>query len=357
GNDIIFAGDGNDEINAGDGADLIFAGSGKNIILGEGGNDKIFAGNDGDNIEGNYGDDEIFGGNGDDAINGGSGSDYIDGSAGVDLIFGGLGNDIIFAGDNFYKNQIFEYQNSIHGEIGDDFLIGSWQNDLISDGQGDDVIYGKSGDDKIILGEGNNLIIFDIGDGNDQIILSEFVDKNLIKKQQNSINITNYQNLDINSNDILLKKIGSDLEIKILSSENLQDSILIKNQFLDEFDPENIVIKNIILNDNSIIDLSKIKILSEGKIEYSLTTNFNSEILHNVSSIRGYDEQYNIVKDLQNFNFYDQESFTKNSQNNLGELEQINLEIFNEIQWLPLKKQRNILGGNYMVWREYQAPN
>lgn len=357
GNDIIFAGDGNDKIYAGDGSDLIFAGSGKNIILGEGGNDKIFAGNDGNNIDGNSGDDEIFGGFGDDIINGGSGSDYIDGSAGENLIFGGLGNDIVFAGDNFYKNQKLEYNNSIHGEIGDDFLIGSKNNDLIFDGAGDDIIYGKKGEDKIILGEGNNLIIFDIGDGNDKIILSEFVDKNLIKKQQNSINITNYQNFDISSNDILLKKIGSDLEIKIFSTEDLQDSILIKNQFFDEFDLENIVIKNIILNDNSMIDLSKIKIQNEGNIEYSITNDFNKDVLKNVNFLRGYDEQYNIVKDLQNSNFYGQESFIENSQNNLGELERVNIEILNEIQWLPLKKQRNILGGNYVVWREYQAPN
>ena len=357
GDDIIFGGSGNDQIKAGDGKDLIFGGEGKNLIDGDDGNDKIFAGDNGDNIQGNSGADEIFGGRGDDLIDGGGDDDYLDGGSGVDLIFGGSGNDIIFAGESLFKNRVFDYQNSIHGEIGNDFLIGSNDNDLISDGPGDDTIYGKKGDDKIILGEGNNLVIFNIGDGNDQIILSEFSDKNLVKNQQNSINIINNQDLEINSQDILLTKIDNDLEIKVLSNNASQDKILIKNQFLDQENFQNIIFKNIILNDNILINLDKIKILNDGKIEYLSTNDFNQQIIDNVDNLKNYDEQYNIVKDLQNLNFYGINSFTEKNLNNLGQLEQVNFEILNEIQWLPLKKQRNILGGNYVVWRDYLVPN
>ncbi|MFZ9469669.1 MAG: hypothetical protein ACO26G_01275 [Rickettsiales bacterium] len=347
GDDIIFGGSGNDQIKAGDGKDLIFGGEGKNLI----------AGDNGDNIQGNSGADEIFGGRGDDLIDGGGDDDYLDGGSGVDLIFGGSGNDIIFAGESLFKNRVFDYQNSIHGEIGNDFLIGSNDNDLISDGAGDDTIYGKKGDDKIILGEGNNLVIFNIGDGNDQIILSEFSDKNLVKNQQNSINIINNQDLEINSQDILLTKIDNDLEIKVLSNNASQDKILIKNQFLDQENFQNIIFKNIILNDNILINLDKIKILNDGKIEYLSTNDFNQQIIDNVDNLKNYDEQYNIVKDLQNLNFYGINSFTEKNLNNLGQLEQVNFEILNEIQWLPLKKQRNILGGNYVAWRDYLVPN
>lgn len=357
GDDIIFGGSGDDEINGGDGADLIISGEGKNNISGEDGNDKIFAGNYGDYIQGNSGSDEVFGGNGNDFIDGGGDDDYIDGGRGVDLIFGGSGNDIIFAGESILKNQVFDYQNSIHGEIGNDFLIGSNFGDLISDGEGDDVIYAKKGEDKIILGEGNNLILYKIGDGSDEIILSEFFDKNLAKSQQNSLNIINSNDLEINPKDILLSKINNDLVIEVLSLEGSQDKILIKNQFLDQENLQNIIFKNIILNDNILIDLNKIKILNDGKIEYFTGNDFNQTIIENINELKHHDEQYNIVKDLQNLSFYGIESFVEKNLNNIGSLEQINSEILNEVNWLPLKKQRNILGGNYTVWREYLAPN
>ena len=93
---------------------------------------------------------QMFGGSGNDTLTGGSGADALHGQDGNDTCQrrgrGGLparpvGDDVIFGGD------------------GADQMFG---------GSGDDTADGDRGDDDIFLGDGNDLFVWDPGDGSDR---------------------------------------------------------------------------------------------------------------------------------------------------------------------------------------------
>ncbi|MDN5085489.1 Ig-like domain-containing protein [Aliarcobacter butzleri] len=171
---------GNDYINAGSGNDIVYGQDGDDIILG----------GDGDDI--------LYGGNGNDYINGGKGADRIDGGAGDDTIVmdaedfsrnafiteivnGGSGFDtVIIQGDkgvNFDMG-LTNIESFIGGD-GNDNIIGSQFSDIIRGGKGADTYYTLGGDDIVyidgedIKAKSGNFI--DTGDGYDKIYIEDSI--------------------------------------------------------------------------------------------------------------------------------------------------------------------------------------
>jgi Ca2+-binding RTX toxin-like protein len=362
GDDLIFGDSGDDLISGDDGDDIIFSGSGLNVVKAGAGNDIIFSGQDGDNIFGENGDDEIFGGVGDDIIYGDEGSDIIDGDAGDDLILGGAGNDIIYAGnDNSEQNKFSgkNYKNSIHGEFGNDYLIGSNSNDLISDGNGDDIIFGGMGNDKIILGEGNNSIFFNKNDGEDLIEI--FQQDGVFEVDNFGKNIIRFSNFNFNENSqkfIQIQRNQNDLIINFIDENNniLNDKIVIKNQYYSTSDPDKILIKTLEFDNNISIDLSLIKLDSLSLMQFNFSKIINQEVSIQQEFLNAYQDQISIAKDLNNINFFGANNSENIFKNSSGEIEKVNSEIINQIEWQSIKKQRNIFGGHYQVWREIYQP-
>jgi len=171
------------------------------------GNDYIDGGNGDDIIYGQDGDDIILGGNGDDILYGGDGNDYINGGKGADRIDGGAGDDIIVMdAEDFSRNAfISEIVNggtgfdtviiqgdkgvnfdmgltnveSFIGGDGDDNIIGSEFSDIIRGGKGADTYYTLGGDDIVyidgedIKARAGNFI--DTGDGYDKIYIEDSI--------------------------------------------------------------------------------------------------------------------------------------------------------------------------------------
>ncbi len=362
GDDLIFGDNGDDIIFGDDGEDIIFSGSGLNFVRAGSGNDIVFLGQNGDNVFGEKGDDEIFGGIGNDIIYGDEGSDIIDGDGGDDLIFGGEGDDIIYAGNDYYEQGKFNekiYKNSIHGEFGNDYLIGSNSNDLISDGEGNDVIYGSLGNDKIILGKGNNSIFFNKGDGEDLIEI--FQDGGVFESHNFGENIIRFSNFNFDENSqkfIQIQKSQNDLIINFFDEKNnlLNDKILIKNQYYLASDLNKILIKTLEFDNKFSINLQEIDLDSLSFAKFNFNTIINQEVSIQQEFLTAYQDQISIAKDLNNISFFGVNNSENIFKNNIGEIEKIDNEILNQIEWVSIKKQRNILGGYYQVWRESHQP-
>ncbi len=361
GDDLIFGDSGDDKILGDEGDDIIFSGSGYNFVKAGEGSDIIYAGNNGDNIFGDEGNDEIFGGKSDDVIYGGEGTDIVDGDAGRDLIFGGEGDDIIYAGDEIIEQKILgkNYQNSIHGDLGNDYLIGSNVNDLISDGEGSDVIYGGLGNDEIILGEGNNSIFFNKGDGEDLIEI--FQGESIFEVDNFGENIIRFNDFNFTSNSqksIQIQRNQNDLIINFFDENNkiLDDKILIENQYYSLSDSNKILIKTLEFDNKFSIDLQHIELDALGFAKFNFDTKINPEVSIQQEFLTAYQDQILITKDVNKINFFGVNNSENIFKNNAGEIEKIDSEIFNQIEWKSFKKQRNIFGGHYQVWRENYQP-
>ena len=362
GDDLIFGDSGDDKIFGDGGDDIIFAGSGFNFVKAGDGDDIIYAGQTGDNIFGDNGDDEIFGGKGDDVIYGGDGSDIIDGNIGDDLIFGGDGDDIIYAGSDDYEQSKFSgryYKNSIHGDLGNDYLIGSSANDLISDGNGEDVIYGGNGNDKIIVGEGNNSIFFNKGDGEDLIEISQ--GESVLEVNNIGENIIRFVEFNFTSNSqksIQIQRSQNDLIINFFDENNniLDDKIFIENQYYSATNSDKILIKTLEFDNNFSIDLQKIELDALGFAKFNFDATINQEVSIQQEFLNAYQDQISVVKDLNNISFFGLNNSEDIFKNSSGEIEKIDSEILNQIEWISIKKQRNIFGGHYQVWRENYQP-
>jgi Ca2+-binding RTX toxin-like protein len=94
---------------------------------------------------------QMFGGSGNDALTGGSGQDALHGQDGNDVLNGGAGEDFLL------------------GQSGADVLFGGDGADQMFGGSGDDTADGDRGDDVAFLGEGNDLFVWDPGDGSDKV--------------------------------------------------------------------------------------------------------------------------------------------------------------------------------------------
>ncbi|MEM6971223.1 MAG: CHRD domain-containing protein [Pseudomonadota bacterium] len=119
------------EIEGTDGDDDLRGRSGDDLLSGGPGRDRLFGG---------FGDDEISGGADDDTLNGGFGDDILNGDAGIDTILGGFGDDRIEGGTG---------DDILRGGVGDDEII--WNN-----GDGSDDIDGGAGRDRQIVTTDND---------------------------------------------------------------------------------------------------------------------------------------------------------------------------------------------------------
>jgi VCBS repeat-containing protein len=94
---------------------------------------------------------------GNDRVTGGGGADIFDGGGGNDILQGGAGEDELYADASYsdYANDLLD------GGDGFDYLDASLGNDLLIGGAGDDVSYSDVG---------NDVFLFNRGDGRDEII-------------------------------------------------------------------------------------------------------------------------------------------------------------------------------------------
>lgn len=135
-------------------ADIIHGTAGNEVVSGLGGNDQVF---------GEGGDDALNGGAGDDGLDGGDGNDTLNGDEGSDSIFGGAGNDMLYGGASSFASH--------------------------------DVLDGGEGSDTYLLMRDQNATVinnYDTSAGRvDTVVVAD----------------------DIASKDVLLNRVGTDLEV------------------------------------------------------------------------------------------------------------------------------------------------
>lgn len=132
-----------DEIRIGDVTSFVVGTAGQSVILGTTASDWLVGTDGGDLMYGLAGDDFGFGGLGDDLVAGDNDNDLVSGGAGQDRVIGGAGNDTAF------------------GDGGADRVLG---------GAGADLLVGGRGDDEIVTGIGNDVVRYERGDGRDVLI-------------------------------------------------------------------------------------------------------------------------------------------------------------------------------------------
>lgn len=191
-------GSGDDLLIGGGGNDLLMGGTGVDLLIGEAGDDDIF----GDEIVTNIlpdwsatrnittdengfvdggtslfnvnysnstsgGDDVIYAGAGADWVRGGWGNDFIDGGRGNDAINGNEGSDVIFGGAG--SDHIWGDGNAALADQGNDYLDGGSGQDELLGNDGDDILVGGKDNDTLYGGAGNDIYIFNVGDGIDTL--------------------------------------------------------------------------------------------------------------------------------------------------------------------------------------------
>jgi Ca2+-binding RTX toxin-like protein len=100
------------------------------------------------------GNDYLAGTDGNDVLLGGGGNDFLQGNGGSDLLAGGSGTDYIVA-DNTYA------------DLGSDLLWGGQGDDILDSSISNDLLIGGTGNDEISGNDGNDVLLFNRGDGND----------------------------------------------------------------------------------------------------------------------------------------------------------------------------------------------
>ncbi|WP_431484048.1 calcium-binding protein [Pseudomonas solani] len=152
----------------------------------------VFGGNGNDTLEGLSGHDSLYGGDGDDVLRGGDNND---------LLEGGDGNDTLDGGDQ---------ADRIYGGAGNDLLLG---------GYGDDTLHGGQGNDTLSDGYGSDTFLFNLGDGQDTLIVTDSVWTYDVLRFGDGILPT----------DITASRSGNDL---VLQHANGQDRVTLQNWFI-----------------------------------------------------------------------------------------------------------------------------
>ncbi|MCT7445314.1 cadherin-like domain-containing protein [Aliarcobacter cryaerophilus] len=169
---------GNDYINAGSGNDIVYGQDGDDVILGGDGNDILFGGAGNDYINGGKGADRIDGGAGDDVIVM-EAEDFSQNSFITEIVNGGSGFDTVIIQGNkgiSFDMGLTNIESFIGGD-GNDNIIGSEFSDIIRGGKGADTYYTLDGDDIVyidgedIKAKSGNFI--DTGDGYDKIYIED----------------------------------------------------------------------------------------------------------------------------------------------------------------------------------------
>ncbi|BAU91131.1 GLUG domain-containing protein [Methylorubrum populi] len=190
GRDTVKAGEGTNIVIGGMDADLIETGSGRDVILGDSGLVRRDA--DGlaqvvstDTALG--GDDTIRAGEGDNLVLGGAGADTIDTGAGADIVLGDSGEALFKLGviaSVTTLDAVNGAGDTIRAGDGDNLVFGGLGGDAVTTGTGGDAIVGDQGratfsggvlvvletvdpaaggDDQIVAGEGDNLVLGGVG--------------------------------------------------------------------------------------------------------------------------------------------------------------------------------------------------
>jgi Ca2+-binding RTX toxin-like protein len=127
---------------------------------------------------------QLFGGDGNDSLTGGSGNDLLSGQGGNDSLFGGAGNDTLVGG------------------AGNDFVVGGQGADTANLGAGNDVFVWNQGDgsDKVEGGTGFDELLFNGAAGAEQFTLSSSDGHALLTRVQGNIvmDLHDVENLTLN---------------------------------------------------------------------------------------------------------------------------------------------------------------
>ncbi|MGL5839641.1 MAG: cadherin domain-containing protein [Sphingorhabdus sp.] len=139
------------------------------------------------------------------------GADQLIGGAGRDRLLGGGGNDVLLGGDGDDSGA-----NISAGVTTQAFAPG------LFGGAGNDILDGGTGNDTLDGGTGNDSYVFAAGSGNDTVTIAGGQDDLVYR--------------DINSNQLWLRQVGSDLEITALG---LGSTVLVKNWFTSALNEPN----------------------------------------------------------------------------------------------------------------------
>ncbi|MBK9160736.1 MAG: tandem-95 repeat protein [Nitrosomonadales bacterium] len=118
------------------------------------GDDEIDGTEGNDTIKALAGEDWVSGDSGDDVLVGGTDDDYLIGGTGSDILNGGSGWDTLYA-DRSYSDS------------GNDLLAGGADGDGLNASISNDLLIGGAGNDDVIGDDGNDVVLFNRGDGND----------------------------------------------------------------------------------------------------------------------------------------------------------------------------------------------
>ncbi len=97
-------------------------------------------------------------------LRGDGGNDTLIGDAGDDILSGGLGDDILY-GDGVFSISVIDGKPI----AGNDVLRGGPGDDLITDHLGTNLFDGGAGNDSLLLGSGQDTVLFGRGSGSDQV--------------------------------------------------------------------------------------------------------------------------------------------------------------------------------------------
>ncbi|SDM59204.1 calcium-binding protein [Polaromonas sp. JS666] len=148
-----------------------------------------------------------------DVVFGGTeGSDTLYGVASNDILKGRGGSDSLYGGDGFDVLEGGAGNDSLTGGIGSNYLDGGDGSDTLSGSEADaDLFIGGTGNDVVNLGNGKDLIAFNVGDGQDTVYASgaSVSPNDTISLGGSGLNYANLS-LQKSSNDLVLKISATD---------------------------------------------------------------------------------------------------------------------------------------------------
>lgn len=181
-NDLLYGYTTDDALSGADGNDTIYGNAGNDALDGEAGRDLLYGEAGNDVLSGGRGDDVLNGGPGNDLLLGQEGNDSLRGDEGIDFLRGGAGNDFLYDWS------------------GVSFFDGGTGNDILTGAAASEVYIGGYGNDTFDTGAGNDLILFDKGDGQDTFVCGGIGSDTL-----------SVGGSGLNYDDMALAKFGDDL--------------------------------------------------------------------------------------------------------------------------------------------------
>jgi len=152
----------------------------------------------------------VYAGAGDDYVRGSKGNDILFGEFGSDILYGREGHDVLYGGAD---------ADILYGDQGNDVLIGGDGKDTLDGGLGNDLLVGGIGNDTIRVAEGDDVVVFNRGEGMDDVIAG------YLRGYGSGVSLGG----GIHYDDLRLTKSGNDL---ILSTGE-QEGLKFKNWYDD----------------------------------------------------------------------------------------------------------------------------